>query len=149
MPKCLIAALMFLAAVLLPGNAAAAPPLADRLPAECSFYAGWAGRTLAFDGSMLGQFLAEPSVASVLAEMGQAMPQGLPADRRQVLEHELAMLAIAWQHRVAFCTLDHPAGPGAAKTAGMILLIDLGKDLPTFSEHLEALMRFVGATTPI
>lgn len=139
------AAVGLLAATWLLGSAYAAPPLADRLPAESILYVGWSGRNLAFDGSMLGQLLAEPSVADAVAAWGQALVAGArPSSRQQLLEHELTMLAIAWQHRTALCilpTTEGPPAPGHVPLPGMILLIDLGKDQPAFAEHLEALIR--------
>jgi hypothetical protein len=43
-----------------------AAPLADRLPAGTLAYAAWAGRSLAFDGSMFGQLLNDPDIAKIV-----------------------------------------------------------------------------------
>ena len=136
------------AVVLTTSTAGAAPPLADRLPADASTYVGWAGRNLAFDGSMLGGVLNHPRTAQIAKAIRQATASHLETDRqRQIADSVWEMLSIAWQHPIALCVLDIPEvldcqTPPVPRAA---LLIELGKDRPAFDEHLSTLLKALGA----
>jgi len=91
------------------GSAPAAPPLADRLPADTNVYVGWAGRNLAFDGSMFGQVVNHPTTGQIAAAIHQALGDHLAdGQSSQMIDDALAMLSIAWQHPAAFCVMDIP-----------------------------------------
>ena len=129
-----------LAAMLAGSSLQAEPPLVDRLPADATVYVGWAGRNLAFDGSMLGQMLNQPVMKELAGSIGGAILSALPDEQSRALAgHGLAMLSIAVQHKMALCMTDlTPAGTPPIPHAA--LLVDLGKDRQVFSEHLDALL---------
>jgi len=130
--------------------AAAAAPLADRLPGGTLVYVGWAGRSLAFDGSMLGQLLKEPAVDSILGAIKNAILEQAPKEGPQAaaFEKAWAAAATAWQHPIAVALLDitpgeHEPVPSAA------ILIDLGKDRQSFEQNLSALLGALGKGLPL
>jgi len=112
-------------------------PLAEQLPAGSLAYVGWAGRSLPFDGSHLGQLLQEPAVANMIGALNQSI-ENMP-DKN--VAHLWAIGGIVWQHPVAISLMDLKAGPNGAPGVSMVLMIDLGKDRPAFAKHLEALIQ--------
>jgi len=118
------------------GSLWAEAPLAEHLPAGSLLYAGWAGRNLPFDGSNVGQLLQEPAVGHMLAALKQSIDK-MP-DKN--IAHLWAIGGIVWQHPTALSLMDLTPGTGEAPGVSMVLLIDLGKDRPTFAKHLDALM---------
>jgi len=116
--------------------ARAEAPLADHLPAGSLLYAGWAGRSLPFDGSSLGQLLQEPAVKHLLGAVKESIDK--MSDKN--VAHVWAIGGILWQHPIAFSLIDlGPGGQGAPKISAA-LLIDLGKDKGAFAKHLDALI---------
>ena len=110
-----------LAAMLAGSSLQAEPPLVDRLPADATVYVGWAGRNLAFDGSMLGQMLNQPVMKELAGSIGGAILSALPDEQSRALAgHGLAMLSIAVQHTMALCMTDlTPAGtPPGTNSSG-------------------------------
>lgn len=120
-------------------------PLADRVPAESLVYVGWAGRSLTFDGSMVGQMLNEPALASMVEALQQAMVENIADDDsdRQVIEHAWDIILMAWQHPMALAVLP-PAENGPPMPSAM-LIVDLGEDRENFAEHLDGLLTASGA----
>jgi prepilin-type processing-associated H-X9-DG protein len=128
--------------------AAAAQPLADRLPADEVLYVGWAGRSMPFEGSMLGQLLNEPAVGSLFGTLYQAAEQNLDSEPdRELFRHGWALAAIAWQHPAAL-TMDLRAGETEPAPEGL-LLMDLGRDKPRFAEHVDALGARLAEQMPV
>ncbi|MCD6303938.1 MAG: hypothetical protein J7M21_03130, partial [Planctomycetes bacterium] len=120
-------------------EAGTAPPLAERLPGDCLAYAGWAGRSLAFDGSTFGQLLADPAVAKVMGSLKAAILADVHGPRdRAAVEHLWQMGRIAWQHPIAAALIDLKAQP--RPSADAVLLVDLGEDREEFAGHLEAVL---------
>lgn len=125
------------------------PPMAEYLPAETLCYVGWAGRSLAFDGSAMGQLLAEPVVGQVLTAVKQFADKEMPAGQAKQFGAAWQMAEIAWQHPIALALTDlqissrqGPPRPGA------ILLIDLGKDQPAFARQLDSLVADLAENGP-
>ncbi len=120
-------------------------PLADRVPADSLVYVGWAGRSLTFDGSMAGQLLNEPALASMVEALRQAMVENIADDYsdRQVIEHAWDIALMAWQHPMALAVLP-PAENGLPIPSAM-LIVDLGEDRESFAEHLDGLLTASGA----
>jgi len=128
------------AAQAVPGPAA---PLADRLPAGTLAYAAWAGRSLAFDGSMFGQLLNDPDIAKIVLAIGEAIRKDIPSDaKKDIFTRSWAMIGIAWQHPLAVALIDLKKGEhGPAPTAAM--LIDLGTDREAFAKQLDGLLNLM------
>ncbi len=118
-------------------------PLADRLPAGTLAYAGWAGRSLAFDGSMFGQLLNDPDVAKIVQAIGEAIRKDIPINaKKDIFTRGWAMAGIAWQHPVAAALIDLKKGEqGPAPTA--TLLIDLDTDREAFAKQLDGLLNLL------
>ncbi len=113
-----------------------AEPLTDQLPARTEVYLGWAGRSLSFDGSALGQLLQEPAVANLLSTLRDAIASDMGPDRPpKAIDAAWAAAGIAWQHPVAVAGWDvgHD-GPGT-----FLLMIDLEQERDAFARHLSAL----------
>ncbi|MCK4602377.1 MAG: hypothetical protein KAU28_07910, partial [Phycisphaerae bacterium] len=122
--------------------AVGAPPLADRMPAEALVYVGWAGRSLTFDGSKLGQLISEPTVAETFAALKTGIEKKIPEKNRESFEHAWAMAAMAWQHTIAIAVLD--IRPQLAPDIDAVLLIDLGQNREGFERHLDTLIQSFG-----
>ena len=122
--------------------AVGAPPLADRMPAEALVYVGWAGRSLTFDGSKLGQLISEPTVAETFAALKTGIEKKIPEKNRESFEHAWAMAAMAWQHTIAIAVLD--IRPQLAPNIDAVLLIDLGQNREGFERHLDTLIQSFG-----
>jgi len=140
-----IAVLLAVCSLMAAAQAAPGPtaPLADRLPAGTLAYAGWAGRSLAFDGSMFGQLLNDPDVAKIVQAIGEAIRKDIPSDaKKDIFTRGWAMAGIAWQHPVAFALIDLKNGEqGPAPTAA--LLIDLDTDREAFAKQLDGLLNLL------
>lgn len=145
----------------LASNALSAAPLADKLPEKTLFYVGWGGRTLTFDGSLLGQMLKEPEIGAIFGAARKAISAAISGnkDPAAAFEHLWSMGGIAWQHPVALATFDmsvrkrpaprRGAEPFLESMFGQLVpvgavLIDLGKDRPAFAEHLTKLLNLAG-----
>ena len=146
--KAIIAGCVVLSLLWSPGLAA--PPLADKVPADALLYAGWAGRSLTFDGSMFGQLLAEPGIGQALAAVKQAaqtqLKKGDP-DALATFESLWSMGGIAWRHPAALALYDISApAPGGLPlpTVSGALLIDLQKDRAAFDAQLQKLLPVLG-----
>ncbi len=126
--------------ILMTTAAVAAPPLADRLPDDASFYVGWAGRNHALDGSLLGQLVSEWPTDEIAAAIRQGLDANInEQETREVVEHAMAMAAIVVRRPAALCVTDIPA-TAAAPIPDAALLIDLGADRQAFADHLDALL---------
>jgi len=123
----------------------AAAPLAERLPTGTKIYLGWAGRTLPFDGSMLGQLINEPAVKPILAAIrDSAMKEIGPDQEREMFRHAWEMAGIAWQHPMAAALIGLKPNEKDEPTVSAALLVDLGKDKATFDKHLTGLLGALG-----
>jgi hypothetical protein len=120
---------------------AAAPligaPMVDRLPSGTLVYVGWAGRSLVFDGSAMGQFLAEPGVDKMLGAVKQAVTAGAGGGDTAIIEDAWQMASLAWQHPTCLALTDIAAGEHGPMPSAC-LLIDLGADREAFDQHLQA-----------
>ena len=116
-------------------SAVAEPPLASNLPGEVIFYAGWAGRSLAFDGSAAGQLLEEPAVGELLAEIQALAATKLTGLSCKVFPDLWHMASIAWQHPMAGAILDISPEPMPGDISALIL-IELGDDRQEFAASL-------------
>ncbi len=133
------------------GAPAATPsaPLADRLPAGVLVYAGWAGRSLTFDGSMFGQLLNDPDIAKIVRAVGQAARKDIGDDDGEAaFDRTWAMADVAWQHPIALALIDLRKGKqGPEPTA--VLLIDLDTDREAFAKHLDGLLNLAKDDIPL
>ncbi|MDY6913072.1 MAG: hypothetical protein SVT52_01255 [Planctomycetota bacterium] len=130
-------------------SAAAAQPLAEHLPAGTLIYAGWAGRNLTFDGSMMGRLLDEPAVMPLLTTVEQAIKSNLPAGQcSRLFTHGWAMCGIALQHPLAVALIDLPIGERGPSPAAAVL-IDLGSDREAFDKHLQAILQSLAEETTV
>jgi hypothetical protein len=125
----------------LAGAAHAAAPLAERLPAGTKMYVGWAGRTLPFDGSMLGQLINEPAVKTIFAAIrDSAMKEIHPDQEREMFRCAWEMASIAWQRPMAVALMGLTPNENDEPTVSAVLLVDLGKDKAAFEKHLVGLL---------
>jgi len=121
--------------------AGAAAPLAERLPAGTKVYVGWAGRTLPFDGSMLGQLINEPAVKPIFAAIREAALKEMgPEQEREMFRRAWEMAGIAWQHPMAAALIGLTPNGKDEPTVSAVLLVDLGKDKAAFEKHLAGLL---------
>ena len=129
----------------LAGAAHAAAPLAERLPTGTKIYIGWAGRTLPFDGSMLGQLINEPAVKAILAAVrDSAMKEIRPDQEREMFRCAWEMAGIAWQRPMAVALIGLKPNEEDEPTVSAVLLIDLGKDKAAFEKQLAGLLGALG-----
>ncbi|MFW6065755.1 MAG: hypothetical protein ACOC9S_02950, partial [Planctomycetota bacterium] len=129
-------------------SASAEPPLAERVPAQWAFYLGWSGRTIPFEGSMLGQLLNEPAVSSVFETIHQAATDELQSPAEQeAFEHAWQLGAIAWQHPAAVTANTRLREE--KQIWQVAVLIDVGRDKPQFAEHLDALVEALDDEFPL
>lgn len=133
--------------ILLSVQPAWSQPLAERMPEGCIAYFGWAGKTAALDGSMLGQLLSEPGLTELLGNIHQVIAAQMRGrqDQQEIFQAAWSMGGIVWQKpcAVALFDLKLPApGDRSGKeprfTAG--LLIDLGKDRAAFDAQLQKVL---------
>lgn len=127
-----------LGAVVLAGaHSAQAAPLAENLPADTLVYVGWSGKSITFDGSMLGQLLAEPDLAALIASLQQDMLDEMPAGPAQESAKGLwQMMGLAWKHPLAIAIRD-VAFTDMGPTPQLVVLVDLGKQRDAFDKHLQ------------
>ena len=137
-------ALCTAAVLLAPAFAPAGAPLADRLPADCLIYAGWAGRTEAFSESQFGRLVEGEPVQSGLAALHEVLVRDRGRRDGPVFDHFWQMLALAWKHPIAAAVLDLEKPEGHDLGVRLALLIDLGEDKPAFARRLDALIREFG-----
>ena len=116
--------------------ASADAPLAERLPAGSLLYAGWAGRSLPFDGSNFGQMLQEPTIKQLFGVIKKKIDE----TKDENAAHAWALAEIVWQHPIAFSLMDLVPARGGPPKVAAVLLIDLGKDQPAFAKHLDVLI---------
>ncbi len=117
-------------------------PLADKLPGRAVAYAGWAGRNLTFDGSMLGQLLQEPAVAQAAGQAISEIVGQISPDSAAGLSALTKLAQIAWQRPMA-CAI-YSADPITAETLPTaILLIDLGDQKDPFAAKLDELIEAI------
>jgi prepilin-type processing-associated H-X9-DG protein len=121
--------------------ALAEAPLADKVPAEAVIYVGWAGKTAALDGSLLGELLNDPAVGNLLGMAKTALLGHAPPDARGIVEHAWAMADITWRQPAAGVLLDLTLEP-KRPDAKAFLLIDLGKDRDAFAAHVDAVIQW-------
>ena len=137
-------ALCTAAVLLAPAFAPAGAPLADRLPADCLIYAGWAGRTEAFGESQFGRLVESKPVQGGFAALHEVLVRDMGRRDGPVFDHFWQMLALAWKHPIAGAVLDVEKPEGHDLGLRLALLIDLGEDKPAFARHLDALIRSFG-----
>jgi len=120
----------------------AAPPLAENLPAGTLIYAGWAGRNLPFDGSLLGQLINEPAVGHIMAAVHSAISKQIPGENEgAAFRHGWAIAGVAWQRPMALAILDFKMEPVESEPApAAALLIELGRDKHAFDKHLGGIL---------
>jgi len=120
------------------------PPLADRIPAEAVVYVGWSGRSLTFDGSLLGQLLAEPEVRGFFAGSRAAVADGLrlAESDRAILDELWAMGGIAWRHPLAVGVFGLPAAARVGPPPKLLvtMVVDLQKDQEDFERRFQAML---------
>ncbi len=116
-------------------------PLAEHLPADTLLYAAWAGKTLTFSGSMMGQLLDEPFARDVVAALETAAQAQLPeGPSRELFGQGWSMARLLWRHPLAVAVLD-PGDLGERPALPpMILLLRLEDDREAFEKHWEALL---------
>ncbi len=123
--------------VLAGAPSAKATPLAESLPADTLAYVGWSGKSITFDGSMLGQLLAEPDLAAMIASLEKDMLDEMPAGPAQDTAKGMRrMLGLAWKHPLAIAVRNvkfTDMGP----MPQLIVLVDLGKQRDAFDKHLQ------------
>jgi len=143
--------------------AAAAPawaqPMADKVPAGSLLYAGWAGKSLTFDGSMFGQLVGSAEVKRLCKAIESAVLYNLQgdsqADARKAFQRAWAMGAIAWRHPACVALFDLVPPPADAGRGGPPLvpvgavMLDLGKDRAAFEGELKALLALVADELPM
>jgi len=118
----------------------AAAPLADRIPAGSLAYVGWAGRSLTFDGSMLGQLLNDPAIRGIFETVRAGIEKEVrPEDERKAFAHAWEMARIAWQRPMAAALIDLKKGAEDPEVLA-VALVDLGKEKDEFRKHLDALL---------
>ncbi|MFP4054314.1 MAG: DUF3352 domain-containing protein [Phycisphaerae bacterium] len=153
MTRQLIAWVVVVSAAVAPVAAANPAPLAERIPSDAPAYFGWAGRSLVFDGSLLGQMLGEPAVAQLLEAMRTALQKQtgkdhMESDRaatmRQLVGHAWEMGMTAWQHPAAAAVLDIPEPNAENALPPVAVLIDLGTDKADFEKQLNAALKALG-----
>ena len=132
------------------GAAVGAEPLADKVPGGALVYAGWAGQSLTFSGSMLGQLVSDPATGRILAAIRDAAVRKMPDDEaRQLFQHAWGMAKVAWKHPIAVVLLDLKAGKAGPPQPTGAVLIDLGRDRETFAKHLDAVLARLAKDTPL
>jgi len=124
-------------------SSSAGPVLSERLPAGTLLYVGWAGRSLTFDGSQVGQLLDEPGVAEVFAGIKKLLGGQLRGTQGELFENAWAISAIAWQHPMAIALTDLKGGAGGPPQPSVALLIDLGRDRDDFGTHLDPMVKSI------
>jgi len=131
------------------GAAEPSAPLADLLPAGTLVYAGWAGRSLTFDGSMFGQLLNDPDIAKIVQAVGQATQRDIRQDdEKAAFGRVWSMADIAWQHPVALALIDLRKGDHGPDPTG-VLLIDLDTEREAFAKQLDGLLELIKEELPL
>ena len=131
----------FIAAPVFAGEA----PLASKMPADALVYIGWSGRSLPFDGSLIGQLLAEPDIKRLCRAAHDALDKAIRAkgdpQADKAFKHLWAMGSIAWQHPAAVGLFDvKPPVNGGEPSPSGAFLIELGKDRAAFDAELQGLL---------
>jgi len=134
----------------------AAAPLTEKLPPEAMAYIGWAGKTAAFDGSMLGQMLNSPAAGNVLEALKAAIGKQIQGreEQEQLFESGWEMGLILPRHPLAVALygpapVDPQPRPGWARFLRGAILVDLGSDREAFDKHLTALLATAGDKLPL
>lgn len=133
--RLILAALCLLCAVT---GLEAEDTLRKHLPADTVVYAHWAGRSLTFDGSYLGQMLQEPAVAELLGFGFEKLTAEIPpGTMRQAANNAWTMGGLLWQNPVTLgvCLPDSKDAPPT-----LYLLADLGQDAEDFSKAYQTLL---------
>ncbi|KPK44760.1 MAG: hypothetical protein AMK72_11700, partial [Planctomycetes bacterium SM23_25] len=129
--------------------ASAAAPLADRLPAKTLAYAGWAGKTAAFDRSMLGQLTREPVADAIVKAIQQAAEENIRDKKElQAFRNVWEMISVGWKHPIAVALVDFQPPQDKPPVVSGAILIDLGKDRAKFAKHLDALLELAKKDVP-
>jgi hypothetical protein len=111
--------------------------MADKLPGKSLLYVGWAGRTMAADGSMMGQMLSEPALAQAVDALWQmACAQAGGPAQRQLLEKAVAAGSIMLSHPAALTVMDFTPGGDDEGAIEAALVVDLGNDKEKFAQAL-------------
>jgi len=133
-----------LCAMVVAGPAVGAEPLADKAPAGTLAYAGWAGKSLTFSGSMLGQLVDDPTTGRIFAAIHDAIIRNIrDREGRTAFESAWGMAKIAWKHPIAVVLLGvKPGEKGPVPDAA--ILIQLGREKAAFAKHLDTILDLVG-----
>ena len=138
--------------LVLAGALPAQSPLADKLPENSILYVGWAGRSLAFDGAMIGQLVKEPGVEEMLAGAKTLIGRQLQGkgEDAALFDNIWSMAGVAWQHPIAAALFDMTKAPsgGEPRPVGAVL-IDLQKDRAAFATSLQAVLAAAGKNVKI
>ncbi|MBI5723225.1 MAG: hypothetical protein HZA50_04655 [Planctomycetes bacterium] len=149
MRKMVILSAAFLSSALafVPGVSAGSP-LADRLPDDTCAYIGWAGRTPAFDGTLLGQMLDDPAIVGMLDLIKQVVrsPQGGMDDSEmsKAIGPAIDLGCMALRHPMAISVFGLKAEPGGKPEIGLAVLVDVGKDKEAFDKLVQQLIDALG-----
>jgi len=121
------------------------PPMVEHIPAEALFYAGWAGRSLPFDGSVMGELLlTERGVSEILSGLKSFADSNLKGKDAELFSHAWAMGATAWAHPIAIAVTGIEAEQGNF-TLSALGLIDLAGDREVFEGHLNSALGCLGS----
>jgi hypothetical protein len=116
-------------------------PLARTLPADTLVYASWAGRSLTFDGSHLGQLSQDPALREALGEIKKALAAtAQDASKRALVGQAWQLLHLAWEHPIAVAVLPESQDD----EPGFLLIVETGKDRKEFSQQIDQLLAQAG-----
>lgn len=155
-----VVAFVVLAVGLLGGAAAAgAQPLADRVPSDALFYAGWAGSEKlapAYAQSHLKGVLDESNLPQLFAELGPKIVRRIQLEQmlegdavaREVLPGILALGEAAWRKPVALYLgpLDYSGKVPMPKVA---VLLGAGKDAASLAETVNKMVAQIPPDAPV
>ena len=131
-------------------SASAAAPLADQLPSETVLYVGWAGRSLAFDGSAMGQCLKEPAVSLFMEAVQEAIAGDVTASGlRQAIKNGSELARIAWQHPAAIALTEVRLPKRWALPGSAVMVVDLGQDRQASEVYVNAMLKGLGESVPL
>lgn len=129
--------------------ASAAAPLAEKLPAKTLVYAGWAGKTAAFDRSTLGQLTREPVADAIVKAIKQAARKNLRKEEHLgAFQNVWELASVAWTHPIALALVDFQPPKDGPPAVSAAVLIHVGPERAKFAKHLDALLELVKKDLP-
>ncbi|MFP4106014.1 MAG: DUF3352 domain-containing protein [Phycisphaerae bacterium] len=117
---------------------AAGQPLTESLPADPVYYIGWSGKNITFEGSYLGQMVAEPGVGKMLESIKAAIDKNARGSQKDIADAVEGMLGVAWKHPFALAMTDYDKKSNGGSPQG-VLLIDLGADRQAFEKDFNVI----------